>query len=143
VAQKHAHTRSEPKPEAVKPSAKTETKLAKAAAPSKRTLPGTYAADAGPESKPSEKAAKTAKTAGDEAPRIHALSELPAEIRQQIPPLTIGGASYSSNPSSRMLIVNGQVFHENDRLTPDLQLQQIRLKSAVLDFKGHRYEIKY
>ena len=77
------------------------------------------------------------------AQRVYALNELPADIRQQLPALVVGGASYSTNPTSRMLILNGQVFHEGDRLTPDLVLQQIKLKAAVLEFKGYRYEIKY
>lgn len=75
--------------------------------------------------------------------RVYLLNELPPEIRQQLPALAVGGASYSTSPTSRMLIINGQVFHEGDRLTPDLSLRQIKLKSAVLDFKGYRYEIKY
>ena len=75
--------------------------------------------------------------------RVHALNELPAEIRQQLPALSVAGASYSANPSSRMLIINGQVFHEHDRLAPELTLEQIKLKAAVLEFKGYRYEIKY
>ena len=76
-------------------------------------------------------------------PRIYQLSELPDEIRRELPTLAVGGAMYSQNPANRMLIVNGQTFHEGDKLAPNLSLQQIRLKSAVLEYKGYRYGITY
>ena len=70
-------------------------------------------------------------------------SELPEEIRRTLPTLTVGGASYSQNPVNRMLIINGQVFREGDQLAPDVSLEQIRLKEAVLTTKGYRYRITY
>ncbi len=75
--------------------------------------------------------------------RIAAVSELPQDIQRQLPQLVIGGSVYSPLPASRFLIVNGQVFHEGDKPATDLLLEQIRLKSAVLRFKGHRYEVFY
>jgi general secretion pathway protein B len=42
-----------------------------------------------------------------------------------------------------MLILNGQIYHEGERPTPDTVLEQIHLKSAVLNFRGTRYEITY
>jgi general secretion pathway protein B len=75
--------------------------------------------------------------------RIPMASELPDDVRAGLPTLAIGGASYSQNPESRMLIVNGQVFREGDRLAPDVTLEQIRLKEAVLSARGVRYRIAY
>ena len=75
--------------------------------------------------------------------RVYAIKELPPEIRTALPTVTVGGASYSENPSSRMLIINGQIYHEGDKLTPELTLQQIRLRTAVLSFRGYRYAISY
>ena len=75
--------------------------------------------------------------------RIYAQSELPQEVRSQLPTLAIGGSMYSENASSRMLIINGQLEHEGDTLAPGLSLEQIKLKSAILRFKGYRYEIMY
>ncbi len=76
-------------------------------------------------------------------PRIYQLNELPDDVRRQLPQLTAGGAMYSDKPASRMLIINGQLFHEGDALNPNLTLRQIRLKSAVLEFRGYRYELNY
>jgi general secretion pathway protein B len=35
------------------------------------------------------------------------------------------------------------VLHEGDHVSPDLQLLQIQLKSAVLGYRGYRYAITY
>ena len=75
--------------------------------------------------------------------RIYALSELPQEVRRQLPTLVIGGSIYAATPANRMLIINGQLFHEGDKLAPDLSLEQIKLKAAVLRFKGYRYGVTY
>ena len=76
-------------------------------------------------------------------PRTYTVAELPDEVRRDLPTLAIGGAMYSENPANRMLIINGQTFHERDRLAPGLVLVQIKLKTAVLEFKGYRYGISY
>ena len=75
--------------------------------------------------------------------RIYAVSELPEEIRRDLPKVVIGGSSYSGDAASRMVMINGQVFHEGDRLSPGLVLERIRLKSAVLAYKGWRYEVVF
>lgn len=81
-------------------------------------------------------------TAEPEAP-VMAFDQLPDNIRRELPQLVIGGAMYSKTPASRMLILNGQVFHEGDKVAGELVLEQIRLKSAVLAYKGYRYGINY
>jgi general secretion pathway protein B len=71
------------------------------------------------------------------------LPELPESMRAQLPKLSFGGAMHSDNPASRMLIVNGQLLHEGDAISPDLTLEQIQLKQATFRFKGHRYTAQY
>ena len=75
--------------------------------------------------------------------RIYTLNELPDEVRKDLPALQIGGAMYSQTAANRMLIVNGQLFHEGDTLAPGLMLEQIKLRSAVLRLKGYRYGISF
>ncbi|HEY2558319.1 MAG TPA: general secretion pathway protein GspB [Caldimonas sp.] len=75
--------------------------------------------------------------------RIYKQAELPEDIRRDLPKLVIGGASYSGDAASRMVMINGQVFHEGDRLAPQLVLERIKLKSAVLSYKGYRYEVTF
>jgi general secretion pathway protein B len=86
---------------------------------------------------------ETPASAATAAARIYQQSELPDAIRAELPPLTIGGSIYSENPANRMLIVNGQLFHEGDKLAPDLFVEQIKLKAAVLRYKGYRYQTSY
>ena len=88
-------------------------------------------------------AAKEASTAGGLDARIYARNELPSEVQRELPTLAIGGASYSESAANRMLIINGQVFHEGDKLAPELVLEQIKLKAAVLRYKGYRYSVSY
>lgn len=75
--------------------------------------------------------------------RIYAIKELPDNIRNSLPALKVSGATYSESPANRMLIVNGNIFHEGDKLTPEVSLQQIKLRAAVLSFRGYRYSISY
>ncbi len=110
----------------------------------RRTLPATPvpAPAPAPMAQAGAKPAVAASVAAGEA-RVYALAELPEDIRRQLPALSIGGSAYSKKAADRILIVNGQVLHEGDKVTPDLVLQQIKLRAAVLAFKGFRYEIAY
>lgn len=75
--------------------------------------------------------------------RVLTMDELPDDVRRQLPNFAINGSKYSDTPASRILIINGQVFHEGDRLTPDLTLEQIKVKAAVLRFRGYRYSMTF
>jgi general secretion pathway protein B len=76
-------------------------------------------------------------------PPIYARDQLPKNIQAELPQLTISGSIYSPNAPDRSLIVNGRLFRENQQLTADLSLEQIRRKSAVLNYKGYRFEIRF
>ena len=75
--------------------------------------------------------------------RLYRLDELAPELRRELPPIAVNGASYSENPAHRMLIVNGQVLHEGEAAAPDLLLEEIRLKQAVFRFRGTRFALPY
>ena len=76
-------------------------------------------------------------------PRILALHELPSEVRRAIPPLVVNGSVYSKNPADRFLIINGVIVHESDSVAPDVVLEAIGPRTAVLSTLGHRFEISY
>lgn len=84
---------------------------------------------------------RAAQAAAEPAPRLPRLAELPAELRRQLPPLAVGGSVYSPQPRARMVIVDGQVFQEGSQLAPELTLEQIRPKAAVLSIRGTRFEL--
>lgn len=71
------------------------------------------------------------------------LPDLPEAMRAQLPKLAFGGAMHSDNAASRMLIVNGQLLHEGDAISPDLTLERIQLKQATFRYKGYRYTAQY
>lgn len=75
--------------------------------------------------------------------KVVTLAEIPDEIRRELPSLTISGAIYSENVANRFLIINGQIFHETETPVPGVVLHKIKLKSAVLGFKGYRYSVTY
>lgn len=103
------------------------------------------AAAAPPAPVPPPKVAAAHKSAADAAPaaRVYARDELPEPIRSQLPALAIGGSMYSSNPANRTLIIDGQVYREGEQVAPELWLEQIKLKGAVLKFRGYRFEIAF
>jgi general secretion pathway protein B len=108
-----------------------------AAAPKPRPKP------AAPAPAPAPTPAPAPATAPPPAPavRVPSLAELPGDLRQQVPPLVIGGSVYSPQASVRMVIVNGQVFQEGSILAPELKLEQIRQKTAVFSIRGQRFEV--
>ena len=75
--------------------------------------------------------------------RLPSLAELPEAQKREIGPLSVGGAMHAEQAALRIVILNGQVFHEGDKLGPDLQVQQIRLKSVVMSHRGQRFELPF
>jgi len=127
------------------PAATTPPAVAPAAAPPARKPRPAPAPSA---SAPSTAPAATAATAPASLPtkteeRVYAINELPDDIRRQLPALSVGGSMYSPTAANRLVIINGQVLHEGERITPELVVQQIKLKSAVLAFKGYRYTLAF
>ena len=58
--------------------------------------------------------------------------QLPAELQRKLPNLAVTGTIWSPVPADRMLMIAGQVLHEGDRITPELELQSIGQREAVL-----------
>jgi len=144
--------------QAARPAAPASAAVAPAAAPIApvaSTVPPAIATPAQPATPPVRKARAAsapplaAAKASAAAPtakadeRVYALNELPDDIRRQLPTLSVGGSMYSPKPADRLVIINGQVLHEGEQLAPDLVVQQIKLKSAVLAFKGYRIAIAF
>ena len=69
--------------------------------------------------------------------------QLPPNIKAELPQFAVGGSIYSASPAARSLIVNGQLYREKDRLTQDLSLDEIKLKSAIFSFRGYRFEVLF
>ncbi len=145
---------SRPQPIATAPAPATVAAAAVTTPPVQATAPNPEAAPAvrkprptptppspSPSPNPVTAAADAKPTASGE--KVYTLAELPDDIRRQLPAVNVGGSMYSPKAADRVLIVNGQVLHEGDRIAPELTLQQIRMKAAVLSFKGYRYTIGF
>ncbi len=97
---------------------------------------------------PAASAHATSKRADDGAqaaskPAAEPAIRLTPEIRSTLPALSVGGAMYSEVPTSRMVVINGQLFHEGDTVAPEVTLESIRLKSALIRYRGQRYVLDY
>lgn len=77
------------------------------------------------------------------AARVPSIMDLPDEQRRQLPPLRVGGSVYSENAAARMLILDGQPYREGDSPAAGLVLVQIRPKSALMQWRGQRFELGY
>lgn len=77
------------------------------------------------------------------AERLPLYAALPPALRSQIPALSVNGSVYSPARSSRIVILNGQVFREGAQPTDGLVVEEIRLKSSVLSFRGTRFELPH
>lgn len=69
------------------------------------------------------------------------LSELPAEVRSQIPAITIQGSVYSETPTQRLLLANGQVLNQGATLAPDLTVLEIGKGQSEFGFRGTRFRL--
>ena len=76
-------------------------------------------------------------------PMAPLLSELPEDIRRQIPALGISGAVYSDNPAQRLLLVNGQVLGQGSLAAPEVALVEIRAGSSEFSFRGTRFRMAH
>ena len=103
------------------------------ASPPRRAASAADAARARPASAPASSAAD----------RIYKPQELPDAIRKELPTVTVSGSTYSGDRANRMLMINGQIFHEGDTISSGLVLQQIKPRGAVFAFKGYRYETAF
>jgi general secretion pathway protein B len=103
-----------------------------------RPAGGSSRADATRPAEPSTGAADATPPA-----RLPAFGELPPDVKRGLPALVIGGSVYSADPSSRMLVINGQVVREGDPLGPDTVLEKIQPKQAIVRVRGQRATLSW
>jgi len=71
------------------------------------------------------------------------LSDLPEDLRRQVPALTITGAVYSENPAQRLLLVNNLVLAQGALAAPEVKLEEIQARSSVFSFRGTRFRVAH
>lgn len=122
-----------------------------AAAPAKPPHRPVRAAPPAPVTGPAEPGAAVAEPARSpaaarepaESTKVVAQRDLPPEIRNGMPKITVNGSTYSSDKSSRMLMIGGQIFHEGDPVVGGVVLRQIKPRAAVFAYRGYLYELGF
>ena len=67
--------------------------------------------------------------------------ELPADVRQQVPPLVLSVHLYSVQRERSLVSINGQSLREGDALSADLKLERITPSGVVMNYKGTRFQL--
>lgn len=68
---------------------------------------------------------------------VVAYADLPASIRNAMPPLKIGG--YIDGDGEAMLVVDDRLVHEGDEIGPGVRVLKISPDGAVFGFRSHRF----
>ena len=71
--------------------------------------------------------------------RIYSISELPDEIRQGLPALSISTHIYSSEKSERLAAINGHIGREGQEVLPGIALEAITSEGVVLRYQGFKF----
>lgn len=66
--------------------------------------------------------------------------ELPPEIRQSLPTITIAFHQYASQPGDSRVMINNSVLHAGDAIAPGLKLEQITVDGVILSYQGYRFQ---
>ncbi len=69
-------------------------------------------------------------------------ADLPANIRNSLPDLSIAAHYYSQTPSARMASINGRIMRESDTIAQGLTLEEITEEGVVFSFDKYRFSLK-
>jgi general secretion pathway protein B len=93
-----------------------------------------------PDAPADQPAAKSSPTAAN---KVLTVQQLPDEVRRSLPALTVNASMYTEQASQRMLIINGQTVAEGASPAPEVVVERIGPRSAVMSFRGYRYQLNY
>jgi general secretion pathway protein B len=68
------------------------------------------------------------------------MNELPLQIQQELPAMTVQLHAYSSIPSERLVSINSIRLREGGSLMLGLRLEQITPDGMILSYKGYRFQ---
>jgi general secretion pathway protein B len=74
---------------------------------------------------------------------IPLLTDIPQDLRSQIPKISITGSVYADTPSQRLLLVNNLVLSQGNLVAPELTLEVIQTRSSVFNFRGTRFRVEH
>lgn len=91
--------------------------------------------------KTSESFQQAAEPENISADHLPNLTELTLSGDIVLPPLNIDLHVFSSNPTSRMVFINGDRYKEGEKLEQGPQLSEITPLGVVLEYQGFRFEL--
>lgn len=84
---------------------------------------------------------KAARPPSREPPVIPNIRDLPTSIQTTIPELNLAGHTYSDTPEKRMIIINGDILREGDRVSDMVKLIEITWTGVILDHNGEQFTV--
>lgn len=73
--------------------------------------------------------------------RIFNIRELPVDIQQSLPKLSMSVHIYNPEPASRLVKINGRTMKEGEELSSGLKLTEIIEDGAILSYHGYRFYV--
>lgn len=70
------------------------------------------------------------------------LSQLPSEIRSELPDISISGHIFSDNPSSRLANINGHIVREGENVARGLTVDEITLSGVIFRYQDFRFRVR-
>ena len=73
--------------------------------------------------------------------RIYSIAELPDELKQGLPALSISTHIYAQEKSERLASINGHIGREGQEIVSGITLESITPDGAILRYQGYRFKI--
>jgi general secretion pathway protein B len=70
------------------------------------------------------------------------MSQLPSDIKKELPDLSIKTHIYSDNPSSRVVNINGNIYREGEIISKGLTLDEITETGVIFNYKDHHFHMR-
>ncbi|MEN8142965.1 MAG: general secretion pathway protein GspB [Thermodesulfobacteriota bacterium] len=74
-------------------------------------------------------------------PTLTSFAKLPADVRSDLPQLSIAAHYYAGKSSSRMASINGRIMREGQTITDGLVLEEITRKGVIFRFRDYRFSM--
>jgi hypothetical protein len=78
-------------------------------------------------------------TAKNDTAGLTEFSRLPEDMKKELSGLSISGHIYSNEPSSRLVNIDGLIFHEGESVRNGLVVQEIAMDGVIFSYKGYRF----
>ena len=70
---------------------------------------------------------------------VISMADLPPQIRETLPAMSVSVHGYSDKPEARLVGINYKILREGDSVVPGLELQQITPDGMIFSYKGYRF----